>query len=374
MILIYISPQYHRVQDSQVIYYLNRLQESNYFEKIFLLIGDYKSNNLLNKKINVFSFPVFGHYYIIHFITGFLVKVFLFYIIITNYNKKFIIHNRSEIPLLYFSKAFFKKKIKILCDIRGAIDQEIYFFNTSKRFILKLKEVFIQRSTQKLCDKIIAKTFISPQLRNYYEKKNVSCDKCFITESMVLETFEFNENMRYEIRKELNIQQNEILIVYPIGGEESWQNLDNVVEIINPNYYTLLLLTKRDIKPQKGLIVKYVDYNEMPKYLSAADYGLLFRDFNIINKVALPIKSLEYCCSGLPIIRNKSIPYLEEILKDDTRGIIINSLKEIVNINFKICDNSIRKKYSINYLNKFSINSILIKYIKIYDYLKESSR
>jgi len=370
MILLYISPQYHRVQDSQVITFLTKLANSEYFEKVYLLIGDNKINNRINKNIRMFSFPVFGHYFGLHFLTCFLFNVKLLYIIFQNFRSGIIIHSRTEIPLQYLSVWMLKRmNIRILCDIRGAIDQEVYLFKSLNNFMLKLKEIFIKAAIKKLSNTYIRKTFISPQLKNYYNENHFKIENAFITESMVDDGFLYDIELRNKIRSELGIGQNNILIIYPIGGSESWQNIELMNKIVNPSKYTLLLLTKNKINPQRGLIVKYVDYKDMNGYLSAADYGFLFRDDNIVNQVALPVKSIEYLCAGLPIIRNNSIQYLEQIIDKNYNGHIINSIFDIKKLELKITEDHLREYYSKKYLSFFSTSVIVEKYNKIYQLL-----
>jgi len=47
-----------------------------------------------------------------------------------------------------------------------------------------------------------------------------------------------------------------------------------------------------------------VPYEEVTKYLNAVDFAVVWRDNNIVNKVASPVKFSEYVCTGLPVIAN----------------------------------------------------------------------
>ena len=63
--------------------------------------------------------------------------------------------------------------------------------------------------------------------------------------------------------------------------------------------------------PKKNYCVISVTPNDVYRYLSACDYGLLFRDKDIINFVSRPTKMLEYQSVGLEIIHNNTIEKLK---------------------------------------------------------------
>ena len=48
------------------------------------------------------------------------------------------------------------------------------------------------------------------------------------------------------------------------------------------------------------------------RYLSVADAGLLFREKNVVNWVSRPTKMLEYRSVGLKIIHNNTVAWLSE--------------------------------------------------------------
>jgi hypothetical protein len=360
------------VQDSQVLNYLYNLEKIKYFDKIYLLVGNFKENRFDNDKISIINYKVYGEYYFIHIITSIIFSIKLLSILIKHKKEKIIVHIRSEIPLNYVPmkmlNLFFN--VRFICDFRGAIDEELYKFNSRINFIIKLKKLLIKNSQNILKREKITRTFVTPYLMNYYRKrigKSSSVD--FITESMVDENFLFNIEDRVTLRRKFNIPDDRIVILYSVGGDENWQNVETIFEALNPSKYTVLLLTKKKIIACDGLIVDYISYSQMPAYLSCADFGLLFREKDTMNNVALPVKSLEYLSSGLPIIRNQVIFYLEDILVNDLNGHIINNLRDITNLELKQLNVSDRYKLSKFYLNNFGTVNIINKYLKIYNYL-----
>ena len=61
---------------------------------------------------------------------------------------------------------------------------------------------------------------------------------------------------------------------------------------------------------KQNYIIKTVAYSEIYKYLSAADYGIIFREINVLNWISRPTKALEYEAVGLKIIHNNTVKWL----------------------------------------------------------------
>jgi len=85
---------------------------------------------------------------------------------------------------------------------------------------------------------------------------------------------------------------------------------------------SFLLILTQDKKQFKKILQKSeidqhayklltVNHNNIYQYLAACDYGLIFREKNIINWVSRPTKILEYQSVGLKIIHNNTIGFLK---------------------------------------------------------------
>ena len=59
--------------------------------------------------------------------------------------------------------------------------------------------------------------------------------------------------------------------------------------------------------------------------LSAADFGLLLRENNIVNNVASPTKFAEYLMAGLPVIISNGIGDFSYFVRFKNVGICIDS-------------------------------------------------
>lgn len=64
-------------------------------------------------------------------------------------------------------------------------------------------------------------------------------------------------------------------------------------------------LCKRDF-----LVLKIEDQEEYMKVLSACNYGLIYRDNNIVNSVSRPVKAMDYFAAGLEVIHNGTVPWI----------------------------------------------------------------
>jgi glycosyltransferase involved in cell wall biosynthesis len=150
--------------------------------------------------------------------------------------------------------------------------------------------------------------------------------------------FKFCSNARSDIRNKLGIGEDRIVMTY-IGSLSVWQMIHETITLVsalrstNKNIF-FLLLTKDDPSTVVPLLVKIgdvnIDYtvlavahNEVPKYLSASDYGLLLREDSIVNLVSSPTKFAEYIAAGVPVIATAHAgDAVDHINKYDTGWII----------------------------------------------------
>jgi hypothetical protein len=126
------------------------------------------------------------------------------------------------------------------------------------------------------------------------------------------------------VRGELGIPYNAQVYCYS-GSFKPWQCADKTVEYFaekhSKNKRSFLLVLSQDQQdfsrecakydiPEDNFAVMSVKPQEVYRYLSAADYGMLFRDRDVINWVSRPTKMLEYQAVGLTIVHNDAISLL----------------------------------------------------------------
>ena len=210
------------------------------------------------------------------------------------------------------------RRVNLIWDCRGDLITEVYFekrdtklfrflnaISSYKSKILKYQRLMLQHG--------FAAIFVSNSLRNLVRMRlgDIALPT-HVFPCVVGENFLFNKFSRASIRAKMGIPDTGILIVYSgsmgsyHNGDQFWIDLASFLE--QEDVY-LLLLTKSKIDSENFLsmyrnktFIKSVEYEDVPNYLSAADYAYFSRNCSLINYVASPVKLAEYAASGLRII------------------------------------------------------------------------
>lgn len=132
-----------------------------------------------------------------------------------------------------------------------------------------------------------------------------------------------------EIRQKLNIAQDATVYCYS-GSYKPWQCVTETIDyffkkfVENSSSFLLVLTTDVELfkqalaaraLSQQNYAVLMVDPDDLYRYLSAADYGMLFREKDVINWVSRPTKMLEYQAVGLSVLHNNTVALLTDTYK-----------------------------------------------------------
>lgn len=168
---------------------------------------------------------------------------------------------------------------------------------------------------------------VSPMLKDYLaETFRANPNKIVIAVKDIPErcTVQQVQTWRQEARQELGILCNAIVYCYS-GSWRPWQCADKTIEYFadiaaqTPQAHLLILTADqekfvKELKAYKLNAERYTVFSVPPdkllKYLAAADFGILFREQDIINWVSRPTKMLEYQSVGLKIIHNNTVGVL----------------------------------------------------------------
>ena len=169
-----------------------------------------------------------------------------------------------------------------------------YFKNMEKEFILHANQIVSLTN--------VGKDFI-------VDSFNISPDKVkVIPTSVDFSHFKrLNTSERENIRRDLGILNNDHVFIYSgsLGGNYPVDDLMKYYKVLSKNYDNskLLVISKqhRLIPDSKGIIKMEVEHNEMPKYLSAADTGIIFYKKGFSNIGRCPTKFAEYIACGLDV-------------------------------------------------------------------------
>ncbi len=225
----------------------------------------------------------------------------------------------GSFPFCYGLKAT-SLRTKIVIDLHGACPEEALYSHAFQKNIQKIASQMnkIEIELIDLADKLICQ---SEAMFLHLESKHDKSIKDKYIYQCGVNTDKFNSSylFRNEKRKELNISNKDIVFVY-LGGLNQWQLIDSVFEIFNelsknndllPSKLLILSNESEDVVLRKAeahgieitkLRIKSVDHGDVPKYLSACDYGFLLREDTTLNRVACPTKLGEYLACGVPVI------------------------------------------------------------------------
>lgn len=223
---------------------------------------------------------------------------------------------------------------EVIYDGRGAIKSEWEEYHVIQNTKM-LSDIFnLEKESVLKSDYRIA---VSNKLVEYWysEFGYHSSDHVVIpcTLNRLFEEVVLTEYVIEETRKNIGFIENDIVFVYS-GSLAGWQSFDMLYNFISPilksNFnYKLMFLSDMDdniliLKNQfpHQIVCKKLKVNDVPKYLLAADYGLLLREDTITNKVASPVKFAEYIACGLKIIISNNIGDYSKFVETYDNGLL----------------------------------------------------
>lgn len=372
MELIYINSGVSPVFPSQVIDLLKYYHHNNWFVKIILICGvrdefeKKKAEELLvSSSLDVVfykSFPNYPFYNVLAKIQ--LVKA----INKVRIDDSTVFHSRGWSSASLVEKSLRKVGLsnpKILLDIRGAIKEEVLEFQKNNWLKKTIKSVNISKVISALKNYTFI-SVVSEALKDYVLSNVGKIEgEVLITPCLAGESFSYSYIQREKLRKILGIKEHEKLLVFSSGGVSLWQNNQEIIKIANKGF-KVLNLSKVNVD-HPNVITKYVKYEEVSGYMSAADVALIFREKSIVNKVASPVKFSEYLCSGLPVISNKNVDVIKQCIEDSGYGLLIDSMDDIsleaVETLCTISRNEISEYGRVH----FGIESVAKRYLTIYN-------
>jgi len=282
-----------------------------------------------------------------------------------------IIHIRGEVYSFFVRNAIKRlkiKNIKIISDIRGANPEEIkvylkQVYNPIKYWI-KLSNSY--RALTKMAESSDHISCVSTKLKEYVLSLTDFQGPISVNHCIASRSFFFDALKRREYREILGLNPEDIVCIFMTGGNGPYQNTSIAVSgLLNKGIKVLNL--SRMIIP--GAINKYVSFDEIPGYLCAADVGIIWRNNDIVNNVASPVKFSEYVCCGLPVIANMGVQMINDYISLTGFGLSISGFDEIDSYNIQILLDMDRNKISEFGINNYSSTRIIMNYFQIYESL-----
>ena len=374
--LFYFCDGIGSVFDSQVLGVLEEIKLRNTFKKIYLFLGvrnEAQKTEFLSRKfipeINIIFYRSYPNYPVFNYLNSKSINKSVNSLNI-NINEV-IFHTRGEMTARHLSKVLPQKyHNKIIPDIRGANVEEIEEFSGLNKISRILKIINNKRAVRSL--KIFRKiSVVSDSLKEYLINNHMIDSSSIVTTPCLSGSFfRFDRSDRERIRRDLNLSNEDLLIVFSSGGTAKWQN-NNALTLIADKGLKVLNLSKVKIE-HKNVINKFVSYQDIPAYLSASDAAIIWRDKSIVNKVASPVKFSEYVCCGLPVIANDSVDMIKEYISKNSCGILLTDLNDVDMNILKELRQKDRLSIAESGRSSFGIDEIVQKYINIYSEISNS--
>lgn len=371
--LFYFCDGIGSVFDSQVLGLLKAINEENLFDKVYLFLGIRNENQKVQAIEKIGSSGIELAFFITYpnypFFNSLIRKSIRSAIKDSGIDlHEVIFHTRGELTAWHLSQIIGKEYNKyIVPDIRGTSIEEIREFYNLNKF-QKFLKVYNNKLALKNLNNFTNISVVSGSLKEYLiNNYTVNPEKIFITPSLAGKDFKFNRQLRQKVRKELNLNEADALIVFSSGGSAGWQNND-VLIMLAERGIKVLNLSKKEIA-HKNIINRFVSYALMPSYLCAADAAIIWREESIVNKVASPVKFSEYICCGLPVISNQVVDMIKDHIVNEGCGIVLNRLDELEIDELNTLKMKDRNSISEKAVQKFGLHKITNTYLKTYSLL-----
>lgn len=255
---------------------------------------------------------------------------------------------------------------KVIFDARGAYDAELNEYNVINNKIIKSQIKDLEKTSIEQTDYKIA---VSNALIEYWKNNfgyignNHVVIPCTLSHDFI---FEFPEKKQIEVRKkQLGYEKEDILFIYS-GSSAGWQSFqlvdDLMCDILKYEPAKLIILSSQIHQSLKvvqnypnKVNVLFVDPEKVKDYLLISDYGILYREQSITNKVASPVKFAEYLCCGLKVLISDALgdysTFSErENLQFNTNEIIPVSYDEKIHIHRLSLEHFKKEHYKLEYL------------------------
>jgi glycosyltransferase involved in cell wall biosynthesis len=226
---------------------------------------------------------------------------------------------------------------KVVLDGRSSMAAEIEEYNV---FPIEYIKNNIRKFEAKAVLNSDFRMAVSHQLIDYWKTNYGYSQNKHIVIPCTLDTKYFNnfnktieENKLISIKKELGINENDIVLVYS-GSTAPWQSFQLLEKIIcpimdNQNEIKILFLSKKNEdnlrlknKYKDRVIIKWLEHKDVLNYLNICDYGILIREQSITNKVASPTKFAEYLYAGLPVLISTNLGDFSEFVQQHNCGVV----------------------------------------------------
>ena len=239
------------------------------------------------------------------------------------------VHARTEHATMIAAIAKRIKNYRLIWDARGDTLSEFREYAHQLPSYRKVLIPVIRKSISKRlhtasgqCDAAI---FVSEELRRL-DGKNLPIEKTIILPCLADETlFYFDPHLRETSRAALGYGESDIVLIY-VGSTAIWQCIPETIAIMTQALRASEAIKVLIVSPDHDVFkdafsidlrdrvwITSGTLHEMNRYLNVADFGVLLRKADSINKVASPVKFAEYSLTGLTVVTTDAVEQVKEI-------------------------------------------------------------
>jgi hypothetical protein len=227
---------------------------------------------------------------------------------------------------------------QIVVQARGLLAGEYKYYHRNARFILKpvywwRTRQYFNVELQSYCRNQKFKNYfieaVSGALRDFLVRTyQADAQRIFLAQWDVPQSFLPAQvaAWRKGTRETLGISEKAVVYCFA-GAVKAWQCPDLVISFFEKKYKenksSFFLVLTFDVKefslklsqvlPSSSYHVLCSAHEKIYEYLSASDYGVVFREDTVVSWVARPVKAMEYQAVGLKIIHNQTVDWLNSL-------------------------------------------------------------
>ena len=230
-----------------------------------------------------------------------------------------------------------QREMKVIFDCRGAtpyeVQQRLEGAPDSRKQVQATAAA--EENAARNADAIVCvSTRLADYLQNEYQANRADL---IVPCCPDVERFSFGREAKAAARQELGLPQDVSLLTY-VGSLAWYQNIEKILEFVSKvmaeraNFQFLAFtsstekmrdLCQRNSIPADKTNIHRATPQQMTRLLCAGDFGLLFRDNTIVNRVASPVKFGEYLAAGLRPVVTANIGDYSRSVADEELGLVV---------------------------------------------------
>jgi len=253
-------------------------------------------------------------------------------------NGRLVVHARTDVPAALASRVAARHpRFRYLYDARGDAEGEYRLEAARSGVAPELVEAEVERrlaARQAAIDGAAHVLCVSTVLRDrLVALHGLDPARCTVVPCVAdAEKFGPNDSERGQARRALGVEDR-FVVVYP-GRFGAWHYNEETFAVVrglmdaDPSVFFLILTPDAEaaaalaerMLPEGRYAIRAARHDEVPRYLCAADLGILLRAPDPLNEVACPTKFAEYVMTGLPVLISAGIGDCSPLVERERAG------------------------------------------------------